>query len=66
MAWAKARALVYLDRGDITGAWGSLSSDLLKHKETQGHSAILLGGKLVVNGHLETVEKMRKFIDDVV
>lgn len=65
LKWAKDRAIEYANRGDITGAWGSLVSDLNKHKETRGHDAILLGSQLVISGHLNTAEKMREFIDGV-
>lgn len=32
--WCKERALQYIDRGDYQGAFGSMASDLGKHKET--------------------------------
>ncbi len=35
MAWAKERALEYLDTGDIQNAVTSMLSDLGKHPETQ-------------------------------
>ena len=36
IAWAKERALKYLDRGDRNGAVTSMLSDLSKHDETRG------------------------------
>ncbi len=33
LAWAKARALEYLDRGDLQQAFTSMLSDLNKHEE---------------------------------
>lgn len=36
LAWAKARALEYLDAGDLTNAFASMGSDLRKHDELRG------------------------------
>jgi hypothetical protein len=33
LAWAKRRALLYLDRGDLKEAFTSMGSDLSKHPE---------------------------------
>lgn len=63
MTWAKLRALGYCDSGDINNAWASIVSDLGKHTETQGHSAIALGMQLHMTGQLATPDKMRKFIE---
>lgn len=60
LAWCKRRANEYLDAGKIREAFASMASDLNKHDETRGHSAINLG---MLGGELETVEKMREFID---
>lgn len=35
LAWAKTRALEYLDRGDLEQAFTSMASDLSKHPELQ-------------------------------
>jgi len=40
MAWAKRRALEYVDTGDVKNAFASMASDLGKHPETEGHAAI--------------------------
>jgi hypothetical protein len=37
LAWAKTRALPYLDAGDTTNAIASFVSDLGKHPDTQDH-----------------------------
>jgi hypothetical protein len=34
LVWCKARALEYLDRGDLVSAVASMQSDLGKHSET--------------------------------
>lgn len=63
MAWSKARALEYLDRGDAAGALGSMFSDLKKHSELAGHPGIQLGAMLMFGGHLADVEEARRFIE---
>ncbi len=62
LEWCKRRALEYIDLGEITNAWASMTSDLGKHSETAKHSAIELGMMMLMSGHLSTAEKMRKFI----
>jgi hypothetical protein len=45
LAWCKARALEYLDRGELHNAVASMGSDLSKHPETkQSSSALMLLG----------------------
>lgn len=60
--WCKQRALMYADRGEISDAWASMVSDLGKHPETFGHSAIELGTTMIMAGHLSSSHDMRKFI----
>lgn len=50
LAWAKARALEYLDRGDAANALASMISDLGKHDETR---ALAAGGKNTLRGIIE-------------
>ena len=61
--WCKQRALEYVDSGDLAQAWTSMASDLGKHEETAGHSAIELGSMMMFGGHLNNAPKMRKFIE---
>ncbi len=63
MAWAKERALAYVDAGDINNAFASLTSDVGKHSETAEHNGIELGYLLMLNGNLSTVPEMREFIE---
>ena len=63
LAWCKKRALEYCDQGDVNNAWASMASDLDKHPETAGHSAIQIGMMLLMNGNLSTPDEMRKFIE---
>ncbi len=64
VAWAKRRALEYLDVGEIEQAYTSMASDLQQHDELRNHPAIQLGLLLLLGGHLSTVREMRKFIED--
>lgn len=63
LAWAKERALEYADNGDAPNALGSLISDLTKHEDTAGHPGIALGGSLMMNGHLNSPQQVREFIE---
>lgn len=63
LKWCKERALQYCDMGDVGQAYTSMASDLGKHPETQGHSAIELGMMLMMGGHLSTSHQMREFIN---
>ena len=62
LEWSKTRALELLDTGDIPQAFTSMMSDLGKHDELREHSAISLGAQLMFSGHLDTEQRMRKFI----
>jgi len=62
LAWCKARALEYVDTGDLTQAFASMASDLRKHPDTTNNPAIQLGMTLMMGGHLKTSEETRKFI----
>jgi hypothetical protein len=46
LAWAKARALEYLNAGDAANAFASMASDLKKHPELNYHEAIMQVGLL--------------------
>ncbi len=61
--FCKKRALAYCDAGDVSGALESMGSDLDKHPETAGHSAIQIGLMLMLIGGLNTPDKMREFIN---
>lgn len=63
LEWAKARALEYVELGQLQYALNSLVSDLRKHPETENHIAIELGYNLWVLGHLKTAEQMKEFIN---
>jgi putative NIF3 family GTP cyclohydrolase 1 type 2 len=63
LAWCKGRALKYVERGDLREAYASMASDMGKHPETAGHSALTLGMALLINGHLDSAAEMRRFIE---
>jgi hypothetical protein len=63
LEWCKRRALAYVDAGDNQQAFASMASDLNKHPETQGHSALELGMMMLIGGHLDSSDQMRRFID---
>lgn len=63
LAWAKQRALEYVEAGDLQSALASVGSDLNKHPETADHAGIRLGVMLMVAGHLSTKDEMRRHIE---
>lgn len=67
LAWAKQRALEYVDAGDTQNAFTSLISDLGKHPETidAARNVGQLGMMQLMGGMLNEPAAMRKFIEDV-
>jgi len=63
LVWCKQRALEYVEANQLTNAFSSMASDLQKHKETEGHPAIMLGMMLKMNNGLSTQKEMRDFIE---
>lgn len=63
LKWCKERATAYVDQGDTTNAFASMTSDLRKHPETESHPAIELGMMMLMGGHLSSADEMRRFID---
>lgn len=61
--WCKKRANEYVDNGDLTNAFGSMTSNVEKHPETEGHLGIVLGMQLKMGGFLETEKEMRDWIN---
>lgn len=65
VAWAKGRALAELDAGGpraAANAIASIQSDLGKHPETAGHTALPLMGMLAAQGQMSTEAQVRKFV----
>ncbi len=63
LAWAKKRALDYVEQGLCGQAFTSFVSDLNKHDELRGHAGIRLGAILLANNHLHSQREMREFIE---
>ena len=63
LQWCKDRALQYVDAGDLTQAFASMSSDLNKHPDTKGHLGMELGMMEQMSGGLNTADKMRRHIE---
>lgn len=63
LQWCKDRALEYVDQNDPSQAIASMLSDLRKHEDTANHSAIELTGMLLLNGQLNTPDKVRRHIE---
>jgi hypothetical protein len=66
IAWCKQRALEYLDRGDLQGAFTSMLSDLRKHPGTENHIGGILGVSLLFAIRARLIHdpaEMRKWIE---
>jgi hypothetical protein len=61
--WCKSRAMEYIAIGDANGAWASMVSDLGKHPETEGHSAIAFGMLLKIGGGMKSIKETQDFIE---
>ena len=65
LQWCKDRAIEYINIGDLSGAFASMCSDVMKHEETNHHQTTNeLGMMQLASGHLDTREKMQKWIED--
>lgn len=64
LQWAKDRALEYVDRGQLMGAFSSFAADIAKHPEIQNDVTDTLlttvGLSLVLNG---SAAQLREFIE---
>ena len=63
LQWCKDRALVYVGRNELAQAHASFSSDMSKHSETKNHVALELGTMMLLGGHLDSPDEMRKWIN---
>jgi len=63
LQWAKARALEYVEAGDLPGACASFFSDLNKHPEIDPSAAQVVYGIEVLTGGMNTPGKVRHFIE---
>jgi hypothetical protein len=58
----KERALEFVARGDVTGAFECLAADFQHHPATASHDALDFGMKLMMSGFLRDPDRMRAFI----
>lgn len=65
LEWCKGRALEYVVAGDLQQAYASFASDLRKFDSLKSAAELheQLGFPLLLNGHLDTDEKMRRWIE---
>jgi hypothetical protein len=63
LAWAKERALKYVDRGEIQEGLTSMFSDVRKHEGGKDHPGVALGVQLKCFGSLSTPREARRFIE---
>lgn len=62
LQWCKDRAMEYVNAGDGDAAFASFTSDMRKHPETIGHSALMLGSQMFFSGQLVRRAEMTKWI----
>ncbi len=63
LRWCKDRAVEYIDRGDLQGAFASMVSDVMNHPETEHHATTnQLGMSQMMAGLLGTPAAMRHWI----
>lgn len=62
LQWCKDRAMEYINDNNVTDGIASFISDMSKHPETEGHSALTLMSQLMFSGHLNTASEAGKFI----
>lgn len=63
LAWCKARALEYVEVGDLERAVYSMFSNLAMHPETKNHIGIELGMILMISEQLKTQAQVIDFIN---
>jgi hypothetical protein len=63
LAWAKKRALEYLDAGDPAQAFTSMLSDMTKHPEFENHPGNRIGvGFMMLDGWITNPSEVRRWI----
>jgi hypothetical protein len=65
LAWAKTRALEYVEMGDLITAHTALGSDLLKEETTRDHPGVTRGMQALMDGGLNDARLMRDYINDI-
>jgi hypothetical protein len=62
VAWAKARALEYVDRDELANAVSSMISDMGKHPEIN-MNGVLVAAMAVMTGHELRAAEVRHWIE---
>ena len=63
LAWAKKRALEYLDAGDVREGFTSMLSDLKKHDELKDHKGGEIGVMfMMLPGWIDNPVEVRRWI----
>lgn len=62
VAWSKACAIEYVDRGELANAVASMMSDMGKHPECGGNG-LLLAAMGIMGGHECRADEVRRWID---
>lgn len=65
LLWCKLRAYEYLETDQPDKAIFSIQSDLQKHAATCDHIAVELAAELLISCRLDSVQKVRQFIDAI-
>lgn len=64
LAWAKRRALEYVDMGDPTQGFTSMLSDMGKHPELENHPGNAIGvGFMLLPGWIDNRAEVRRWIE---
>lgn len=64
LAWAKKRALEYVDHGDVRQGFTSMLSDLTKHEELKGHKGAEIGVMfMTLPGWIDNEREVRRWIE---
>jgi hypothetical protein len=63
LKWAKDRALVYADRGDMVNTVASMTSDMGKHPETENHAGLVILTMQAAAGLLDRPRELRRCIE---
>ena len=63
LQWCKDRANAYFEKNNITEGCSSFYSDMKKHPDTSGHSALELMFQMQIGGHLNTSESAKEFVN---
>lgn len=64
LQWAKERAMVLVNRGQLAEAWAQLSEDMATHAELANHKAVEQIARLLLAGRM-SLALMRQSIEAI-